>query len=383
MMAMKRLSLYFAFMALGMWSCVTEIRDFEQIGNDSFLTVEGTLSNQKGPYKVLISSSSPSITINTENKPITNAKVSITDDKGKRENLAETLEGTYQTLTSFRGIVGYTYVLNIDLPNGKKYKSTPEKLIEAPLIDKVDAKFVLKTNYPSTDVRSVGYDVTLNFKDSPTPNQYYQCKWTHYEKTVYCASCYQGYDYDLGKCSVLSNFPYGQSKIELINFTCGEPCFDITSNTTYNVLSDNLLNGQQVTNYPIMRIPFNSPSLYYLKIEQRAISEKMYRYFRSIKEVTSGAGTLFDVPAETQFSPNIFSLDNANEKILGAFEVFGLEQKIIYVDRNKGSEGYSPVRVEYPGRQLLAPPGSAGGGPRARCTEGKNRTKTEPEAFKE
>jgi hypothetical protein len=383
MMAMKRLSIYFALIALGMWSCVTEIRDFEQIGNDSFLTVEAFLSNQKGPYKVLISSSSPSIAINTENKPIINARVSITDDKGKRENLTETLEGTYQTSASFKGVVGYTYILNIELPNGRKYQSTPEKLLAAPLIDKIDSKFVVKTNYPTTDVKSVGYDVTLDFKDSPTPNQYYQWKWTHYEKTVYCASCYQGYDYDLGKCSVQPNFPYGQSKIELINFTCGEPCFDITSNTTYNVLSDNLLNGQQVSNYPIMRIPFNSPSLYYLKIEQRAISEKMYRYFRSIKEVTSGAGTLFDVPAETQFSPNIVSLDNPNEKILGAFEVFGLEQKIIYVDRNKGSEGYSPVRVTYSGRQLLGPPGSAGGGPRAKCMEGKNRTKTEPEAFRE
>jgi Domain of unknown function (DUF4249) len=380
---MKRFLLYFYLTVFGLYSCVTEIRDFEQIGNDSFLTIEAALSNQKGPYKVLISLSSPSISINTENKPITNARVFITDDKGKREDLTETFDGNYQTSTVFKGIVGYTYVLNIDLPNGKKYKSTPEKLIEAPLIDKVDAKFVVKTNYPTTDVRSVGYDVTLDFKDSPTPNQYYQWKWTHYEKTVYCASCFQGYDYDLGKCSTEPRFPFGQSKIELINFTCGEPCFDITSNSTYNVLSDNLLNGQQVSNYPIMRIPFNSPSLYYLKIEQRAISEKMYRYFRSIKEVTSGAGTLFDVPAETQFSPNIVSLDNPNEKILGAFEVFGLEQKIIYVDRNKGSEGYSPVRVEYPGRQLLAPPGSSGGGPRARCTEGKNRTKTEPEAFRE
>ena len=379
---MKKIIVLSVLISLGMGSCVTEIRDFEQIGNDSFLTVEAFLSNQKGPYRVLISTSSPSITINTENKPIKNARVSITDDKGKRENLTETLEGTYVTSVSFRGIVGYIYTLNIDLPNGKKYKSSPEKLIEAPLIDKVNANFVVKTNYPTTDVRSVGYDVTLDFKDSPTPNQYYQWKWTHYEKTVYCASCFQGYDYDLGKCSSIPRFPYGQSKIELINFTCGEPCFDITSNTTYNVLSDNLLNGQQVSNYPIMRIPFNNPSLYYLKIEQRAISEKMYRYFRSIKEVTSGAGTLFDVPAETQFSPNIASVDNPNEKILGAFEVFGLEQKIIYVDRNKGPEGYSPVRVTYPGRQLLGPP-PLFDGPRARCTEGKNRTKTEPEAFKE
>ena len=42
-MATKHLLLYFLMMTLGMWSCVTEIRDFEQIGNNSFLTVEATL----------------------------------------------------------------------------------------------------------------------------------------------------------------------------------------------------------------------------------------------------------------------------------------------------------------------------------------------------
>ena len=81
---MKKIILLFVLISLGMGSCVTEIRDFEQIGSDSFLTVEAFISNQKGPYKVLISTSSPSITINTENKPITNAKIFITDDKGKR-----------------------------------------------------------------------------------------------------------------------------------------------------------------------------------------------------------------------------------------------------------------------------------------------------------
>lgn len=380
---MKKIILLFVLISLGMGSCVTEIRDFEQIGSDSFLTVEAALSNQKGPHKVLISASSPSIKINVENRPFTNAKVFITDDKGGREDLTETLEGTYQTSSNFKGIVGYTYVLNITLPNGKSYKSSPEKMLPVPLIDKVDVKFAVKTNFPLDDIRSVGYDVTLDFKDSPTPNQYYQWKWIHYEKTVYCATCNLGYDDDLGKCSIIPNYAFGQSSPEIINYTCGEPCFDITYGTTYNVFSDNLFNGQQVKNYPIMRVPFSSPSLYYLKIEQRAISEKMYRYFRSIKEVTNGSGTLFDIPAETQFSPNMIALDDANEKILGAFEVFGAEQKIIYIDRNKGSEGYSPVRVEYAGRQLLAPPGSAGGGPRARCIEGKNRTKTQPEGFRE
>jgi hypothetical protein len=381
-MVMKRLFLYIALTTFGLWSCVTEIRDFEQIDENSFLTVEATLSSSVGPQKVYISFSSPSITINVENRPAKSAQVFITDDKGGRENLKETVDGTYETSATYKGIVGNTYTLHITLSNGKKYQSTPEKLIAAPEIDSIHTDFTVKTNYPLTDGRSVGYDVSLDFKDSPEPNQYYQWKWTHYERTVFCASCERGYDYVLGKCSVLPNFPNGQTFPELINYPCNENCFDILLSSTYNILSDNLLNGQKVTNYPIVRVPFNDRSLYYLKIEQRAISEKMYRYFRSIKDVTQNSGTLFDVPAVTQFSPNMYSLDDANEYILGAFEVFGSQEKIIYVDRQVGSSSYSPVRIVYKGRMLPPPPGAISG-PTASCTEGKYRTKKEPEAFKE
>jgi len=134
-----------------MWSCVTEIRDFEQVGKDSFLTVEATLSNQVGAQKVLLSTSSPNITINVDNTPIKNAIVYITDDKNGREDLTETINGTYLTSSDFQGIVGNAYTLHINLPNGKKYQSTPEKLLVAPLIDKIDSKFVVKTNYLLND----------------------------------------------------------------------------------------------------------------------------------------------------------------------------------------------------------------------------------------
>ena len=381
-MVTKHLILYFALMTLGMWSCVTEIRDFEQIGSNSFLTVEATLSNQAGAQRVIVSYSSPSITINVENKPVQKAFVFITDDKDGRVNLTEIVNGIYETLPTYKGVVGNIYTLHITLPNGKKYESTPEKMIAAPLIDKIDTKFVVKTNYSLKDARSVGYDITLDFKDSPEPNQYYQWKWTHYERTVYCAKCNLGYDYSLSKCSIIPNYPYGQTSPELINYKCGEQCFDVSFSPTYNILSDNLLNGQQVTNYPIARVPYDGRTLYYLKVEQRAISQKMYRYFRSIKDVTQGSGTLFDVPAETQFSPNMFALDNPNERILGAFEVFGAEEKIIYIDRLIGSDGYSPVISPDFGRELPPPPGSING-PRANCVEGKYRSTKEPKGWKD
>ena len=140
---------YITLIIIGLSSCITEIRDFEQIDSNGFFTVEGTLSNQKGPHRVLVSYSSPSITINVENKPIINAQVFITDDKGGRVNLAAIAEGIYETSDNYKGIVGNIYTLHINLPNGKQYESTPEKLVASPLIDKVNTKFVVKTDRKS------------------------------------------------------------------------------------------------------------------------------------------------------------------------------------------------------------------------------------------
>lgn len=377
---MKNLITYFLII-IGFSSCVTEILDFEQIDNNSFLTVEASLSDQIGPHRVFVSYSSPSITLNIENRPVTSARVSFVDDTGNTQRLSGIADGVYETSENFKGIVGNTYTLNIVLGNGKSYFSSPEKLIASPKIDNIKTEFAVKNNYPLTDVRSVGFDVSLDFTDSPKPNQFYQWKWTHVERTVYCASCSRGYDYFFSGCSSNINFPDGQTEVELINYKCDGNCFDISSNSTYNLLSDNLLNGQKVTNIPITRVPFESQSLYYLKIEQRVIPQKIYQYFRSIKGVTQGSGTLFDVPTETQFSPNIFSKENPKERIIGAFEVFGSQEKTIYVDRNIGTGNYTPINRVYPGRQIILP--SPRMGPKAACVEGKYRTKKEPADFKE
>lgn len=372
--------LYYVLILIGTFSCISEIKDFEAIESNSFLTVEAKLSNQDGPHRVVLSYSSPNIKLNVEDTPITGATVFIIDDKNQTENLVETSNGIYETSSSYKGVIGNTYTLNIKLPNGKQYRSLPEKLYATTPIEKINSKFTVNSNYPLTDVRSVGFDVTLDFNDNPEPNQYYQWTWTHYERVLYCATCRLGYDFALSECSKTPNFTFGQKVPEIINFRCGENCFNIQTNSTYNILSDNLLNGQKVTNIPILRVPYSERSAYYLKVQQRSISQKTYQYFRSIKDVVQNSGTLFDTPAITQFSPNLFNINDSNEKILGLFEVFGSDERIIYVDRNVGVDNYNPVLSStLPGRELY------GGisGPRAACIEGKYRTKKIPKNWKD
>lgn len=73
------------------------------------MTVEASLSDQVGSQRVYVSYSSPSITINVENKPISSANVYFVDDKGKTERLTEITEGVYETSPNFKGVAKKTY----------------------------------------------------------------------------------------------------------------------------------------------------------------------------------------------------------------------------------------------------------------------------------
>jgi len=367
---------------LGLSSCIDELRDYTQVTGERYLSVEASLSDLKGPHRVYLSFSSPNININTESTPITGATVFFEDDLGKQERLSELSGGVYESSATFQGVVGRSYTLNITLQNGKKYKSTPEQIMASPAIDSVYTQFKIDTDYPTNDARRYAFQVFADFKDPESPQQYYEWKWTHYERTLYCASCERGYDYIQNKCSIENNFPLGQTFPELINYKCSETCFDIAYSTLINILSDNLLNGQTIRGIKVASVPYTDKSLYYLKIEQRAIPTKLYQYLRTIKNVSQSSGTLFDVPAETQFSPNITSVDFPEEKILGVFEVFGAKQKIVYIDRSIGSDGYTAIPKVYQGRTIPPPPGAISG-PQTPCIEGKYRTKKEPEAWRE
>ena len=46
------------------------------------------------------------------------------------------------------------------------------------------------------------------------------------------------------------------------------------------------------------------------------------------KDLVEANGTLFDVPAQSNFSGNVISLSNKEEKILGIFNVYSLSEKV-------------------------------------------------------
>ena len=74
----------------------------------------------------------------------------------------------------------------------------------------------------------------------------------------------------------------------------------------------------------------------------------MYGYLKSLENQSQVIGTLFDLPPSTKFSPNIKSLSDPSEKIIGAFNVFSNRTKVIYIDLTQKIPGINPIGLSDP-----------------------------------
>ncbi|MFN8430984.1 MAG: DUF4249 family protein [Spirosomataceae bacterium] len=364
-----------------LFGCEEELRDFRQAEQETFVTIEATFSNLEKFHKIYLNESSPNISGDTSPKAISGAEVQIVDSLGEKILFSEIGEGVYQSVQKVGAISGHSYKLSIRLKNGKRYGSDFQQLMYPPQIVEIKDEFVLRNNFPENNAQRYGFNITVDFEDSKIPGQYYQWDWIHYERVLYCASCNNGFDYGKNDCSRTDeNLPYYEkyNSDRPINYRCGNNCFDISRPPQFVLFADNLLNGQKISDFPVARIPYDGTTDYYFELEMRTIHAEVYNYLNQLKETTQSNGSLFDIPANTPFSPNIKCVTDPKEKVLGVFSVFGAHRKQIYIKRNNLPSDVRPIFPIYQGREAMAPPGSSIL-PTVPCKEAKYRTKQEPE----
>lgn len=364
-----------------LFGCEEELRDFRQAEQETFVTIEATFSNIEQFHKVYLNESSPNISGDTSPKAISNAEIKIIDSLGGEFIFSEIGEGVYQSDLKIGAIQGHSYKLNVKLKSGKRYESDFQKFLPPPVIGDIKDEFILRSNFPENNAQRYGFNVTVDFEDNESTGQYYQWDWIHYERVLYCASCINGYDYGNNDCSRTDdNLPYYEkyNPERPINYRCSNNCFDIIRPPQYILFSDKLLNGQKISDFPVARIPYDGTSDYYFELEMRAIHPEVFSYLNLLKETTQSNGSLFDIPANTPFSPNIRCVSDPGEKVLGVFSVFGAQKKQIYITRNNLPPEFRPIFPIYQGREAKAPPGSSIF-PTVPCKEAKYRTKQEPE----
>ena len=347
-MCLKQLFYFVLFCSFT--SCQYSIDSYVQATKKRFLLINADLTDTYGKVTVEYSIDEISLSNVYTLPPEVKAEIYVEDSKGVRVPFTNKIENK-----NFHGVVGETYKLFVNA-DGKTYESSPETMPKCPEIDSISAIFKQDLDYPASNPLRNTFDVYVYTKDFATEGNYYQWDWVHYVRTLYCGT------------ANLRGKP--------ANLPCATDCWGIEPSQKINVLADKLVNGQNMR-ISVARVPFQTPpNKYYLKIEQRAITKTAFTYFKSLEKQTQSNGSLFDVPAQTLFSPNIKGITNPNEKVLGVLNVFSSRKKIIYIDMTEEIPGvirrvipdeFPPYPYPYPS----TPP----------CVEGLYRTQIKPEGW--
>ena len=160
----KTNSFLIVLIATALCSCEKVINvDLNQAGPQ--MVIEGNVTDQSGPYTVLLSRSGNYFEPSLYFPPVSNAFVVIADNLGNRDTLRETASGKYQSST-LQGTDGRTYTLAVTV-DGNGYTATSSM----PPRVTIDSMYAVQRREGDGDR---GYDVYVLFKDPPGPGNYYR-----------------------------------------------------------------------------------------------------------------------------------------------------------------------------------------------------------------
>jgi hypothetical protein len=311
-----RLLIYGLGVLLAVLSCVTEYQP-GTVSIPPSLIIEGQITDQAGPYTVRLTRTAD-YSYKSLNLLETGATVTIEDNQGNRETLTEQAPGgVYQTRANgIQGVAGRSYKVTVVTKAGKRYESDAEVLRAAPPIQKLYYEYSVDGE-SVVNAKNQGWNVYLDTKDPETTGDYYKWDWQHYEPIDIC-------------------FKQETREGTLVGLDCCSPCWDIVRcYSCISVNSDVNINGQAISRQFIMRAPFKSTSRYYLEVQQQAISKGAYTFWKSVRQLTTNTGGLFDAaPAIVQ--GNVHCVSDPATMAFGYFGAAGVSEQYIYVDRSTG-----------------------------------------------
>ena len=135
-----------------------EVIEINLNSSDPKIVIEGTVTDQVGPYVVKISQTTDYY--NPGDYPlISGADVTISDNYGNTDRLVETESGIYQT-DSLQGIPGRTYSLHVEL-NGESYTAVSTM----PVAIEIDSLYYTQEENGFRKDSDEQYEVTCVFTD--------------------------------------------------------------------------------------------------------------------------------------------------------------------------------------------------------------------------
>ena len=224
-----------------------------------------------------------------------------------------------------------TWELNIILPNGKEYKSSPETLVDEVSISEIESQYDLELFYDEPEKRfAPGHRILISFQEPADQENFYYYEYRSYETEAYCVICITGVLRN-GECISTAGIRWAKP---YFTYYCDSPCWKIRVNEKIKIFDDEFTNGKFIKNLEVAEVPLYSKKDILVELQQYSISYDAYKYYKSIKDLIDNNGGL-NAPLPSVLIGNLYNTNDKDEIVLGRFTVASGSSKSIYIPRGK------------------------------------------------
>ncbi|QHV97088.1 DUF4249 domain-containing protein [Spirosoma endbachense] len=426
---------YIGLLVVGLLAACVDPADIIINASVNVLVVDGTITNLPEPQIIRLNrSKADPVTGRFGTTPVTKATVEVVVDSVQVIACHETVDGSYQLPSDFRGQVNHSYQLRFMLSDGTRYVSTQQTMQAVPPINSVSAQFSLTSLPVELQLAGqfrAGHDLFIGLNDPANQHNYYRWEWVLWEKQSWCRSCQQGVYavnnilphtykdrlfYVSGNdtyedCFVPINYneaaqPPFPSGLYVYDYPCRTQCWEILYSSSINVFDDQFSNGGQIRGRKVAQIPYYDSTACLVEIRQLALTPKAYSYFKLFQDQTQSTGGLADTPPSAPVG-NILNTGDPGEHVVGYFTASGVSTVRYWLDRKdakglpfgetdpagpskqKDAELFYALKLRqpipepiypYPNIRVLGGPQRP---PTALCVPSDSRTPYKPEGWRE
>ncbi|MCP4311041.1 MAG: DUF4249 domain-containing protein [Bacteroidetes bacterium] len=274
--------------------------------SSGFLVVDARFTNDPEANRIILSFAGQ---VNEGGTPVSDARVSISDDLGNNGECRESATGEYVPVNeNFVGEPGRKYVLDIQLIDGRRYQSDSSLFMAAPPIDEL--KWTL-TEQPSDNNSGMlhGVDIRLSTHDPDNITKNYMWYYEEIWEVVIPFPVLEEYD-GSGRT---------QGDFKRIDYT--RDCY--LRGSSYDIMMKTTSDQEEsrIENLPIIFISSESSRLwrdYRIRVWQFALSDDAWKYHQQLNEITSQNGSVFDKQPYS-LKGNIYNVNSSEEVVMGYF----------------------------------------------------------------
>ena len=323
----------FIFFCFILNSCIEEFVP-ETITFENLLVVEATITDELKFHEIKLSRTFP---FEGQSTSESLADVNIIDDTQNIYSFNETEPGKYISSIMFNIEQNKTYTLHITTKDNKSFTSSSVKL-PSNTAQITDVSYIKITNPNGEE----GIDIVVDSFDPTGNSKYYRYEFEETYKIT--APLWSPRD-----AIVLSNRPpfrvgtQPRIKEERV-------CYNTVKNSSILQTETNILTEDRITQFPLKFIAKESPILrdrYSILVKQYVQSLEAHSYYETLNAF-SNSENVFSENQPGFLDGNILSDTNANDKVLGFFEVTSIKSQRIYIKYEDlyPNEGRAPYFID-------------------------------------